>query len=57
MVAAMSGRYDQGDLNTYGAEDDEEMDMILESLERASRTGDGGDASSGTPEMQREERR
>ena len=35
-VAAMSGRYNQGDLNTYGAEDDQEMDVILEALERAA---------------------
>jgi hypothetical protein len=33
----MGGRYDQSDLNTYGAEDDEEIDMILDALERASR--------------------
>lgn len=31
----MTGRYDQGDLNTYGAEDDEEMDMILDALDAA----------------------
>lgn len=32
----MAGRYDQNELNTYGAEDDEEMDSILDALERAS---------------------
>ncbi|MCL3862949.1 hypothetical protein [Actinotalea sp. K2] len=32
----MPGRYDQGDLNVYGAEDDEEMDAILNALERAN---------------------
>lgn len=31
----MAGRYDQSDLNVYGAEDDEEMDAILDALERA----------------------
>lgn len=31
----MPGRYDQSDLNTYGAEDDEEMDSILRALDRA----------------------
>ncbi|WP_454778382.1 hypothetical protein [Georgenia muralis] len=31
----MAGRYDQSDLNVYGAEDDEEMDTILHALERA----------------------
>ena len=31
----MGGRYDQSDLNIYGAEDDEEMDAILDALERA----------------------
>ncbi len=30
------GRYDQLDLNTYGAEDDEDMDVILDALERAN---------------------
>ncbi len=29
-------KYDQNDLNTYGAEDDDEMDSILTALERAS---------------------
>lgn len=33
----MGGRYDQSDLNTYGAEDDEELDLILDALERANR--------------------
>jgi len=32
----MAGRYDQSELNTYGAEDDEEMDSILDALERAN---------------------
>lgn len=32
----MAGRYDQSELNTYGAEDDEEMDSILDALDRAS---------------------
>lgn len=32
----MPGRYDQSDLNTYGAEDDDEMDSILAALERAN---------------------
>jgi hypothetical protein len=36
MVAVMTGRHDQSDLNTYGAEDDEEMDVIFEVLERAA---------------------
>ncbi|MCR6648548.1 MAG: hypothetical protein NVV70_10560 [Cellulomonas sp.] len=30
------GRYDQSELNVYGAEDDEEMDAILDALERAN---------------------
>ena len=34
-VVAMGGRYDQSDLNIYGAEDEEEMDAILDALERA----------------------
>ena len=32
----MTGRYEQSELNTYGAEDDEEMDSILDALERAN---------------------
>lgn len=32
----MTGRYDQSDLNVYGAEDDAEMDSILDALERAN---------------------
>ncbi|MCG2803583.1 MAG: hypothetical protein L6311_16035 [Cellulomonas sp.] len=32
----MAGRYDQSDLNVYGAKDDEEMDSILDALERAN---------------------
>ena len=32
----MTGRYDQSELNVYGAEDDEEMDSILDALERAN---------------------
>lgn len=35
-VVAMAGRYDQSDLNVYGAQDDEEMDSILDALERAN---------------------
>ena len=31
----MTGRYDQCELNVYGAEDDDEMDSILDALERA----------------------
>lgn len=30
------GRYDQTDLNVYGAEDDDELDMILDALEKAN---------------------
>ena len=33
---AMTGRYDQFELNTYGAEDDDEMDSILDALESAN---------------------
>lgn len=33
----MDKRYDQADLNVYGAQDDEEMDSILDALERANR--------------------
>lgn len=36
IVVAMAGRYDQSDLNVYGAEDDDEMDSILDALERAN---------------------
>ena len=32
----MSGRYDPSDLTTYGAMDDEELDMILDALDRAN---------------------
>ena len=32
----MTGRYDQSDLNVYGAEDDEDMDAILDALDRAN---------------------
>lgn len=32
----MAGRYEQSDLNVYGAEDDDEMDAILDALERAN---------------------
>lgn len=32
----MTDRYDQGDLNIYGAEDDFEMDAILGALEKAN---------------------
>lgn len=35
-VTAMAGRYDQSALNVYGAEDDEEMDAILDAIERAN---------------------
>ncbi|MFS0701271.1 hypothetical protein AB6N24_14975 [Cellulomonas sp. 179-A 4D5 NHS] len=31
----MERRYDQSDLNTYGAEDDEDMDAILRAIDRA----------------------
>jgi len=31
----MTGRYDPSDLTTYGAMDDEELDMILDALDRA----------------------
>lgn len=31
----MTGRYDPSDLNTYGAEDDAEMDQILDAIDRA----------------------
>lgn len=34
----VTNRYDQGDLNIYGAEDDFEMDAILNALEEASST-------------------
>lgn len=37
-VIAMAGRYDQGDLNVYGAQDDEEMDAILDALELANQS-------------------
>jgi len=40
----MAGRYDPRDLNIYGAADDEEMDMILDALERASKRDDDADA-------------
>jgi len=36
----MGRRYDQSDLNTYGAEDDEEMDSILDALDCASAEND-----------------
>lgn len=32
----MTDRYDQGDLNVYGAEDDFEMDAILDAVDKAS---------------------
>ncbi|WP_158220821.1 hypothetical protein [Kineosporia sp. R_H_3] len=32
----MTRRYDQSELNTYGAEDDEEMDSILKAIDRAN---------------------
>ena len=32
----MPGRYDPSDLHTYGAMDDEELDMILDALDRAT---------------------
>jgi len=32
----MTGRYDLSDLTTYGAMDDEELDMILDALDRAN---------------------
>ena len=32
----MSGRYDPSDLTTYGAMDDEELDMILNALDRTT---------------------
>ena len=35
-VVIMTGRYDQSDLNVYGAEDDEDMDAILDALDRAN---------------------
>lgn len=38
----MGGRYDQSELNVYGAEDDEEMDAILDALERANREEPAG---------------
>jgi hypothetical protein len=31
----MSGKYEQWELNTYGAEDDEELDTILDAIDRA----------------------
>ncbi|MFS0702602.1 hypothetical protein AB6N24_21710 [Cellulomonas sp. 179-A 4D5 NHS] len=31
----MERRYDQNDLNTYGAEDDEDMDAILRAIDDA----------------------
>jgi hypothetical protein len=36
----MGERYDQSDLNIYGAEDDHEMDLILDALERANKGND-----------------
>jgi hypothetical protein len=32
----MTGRYDASDLTTYGAMEDEELDMILDALDRAN---------------------
>jgi hypothetical protein len=32
----VTGRYDQSDLNVYGAEDDDDMDAILDALDRAN---------------------
>jgi hypothetical protein len=32
----MTGRYDPSDLTTYGAMDDQELDMILDALDRAT---------------------
>lgn len=37
----MGRRYDQSDLNTYGAEDDEEMDSILMALDAWERRENG----------------
>jgi hypothetical protein len=36
----MTGRYDRSEFNTYGAEDDEELDSILDALERANEVSD-----------------
>jgi hypothetical protein len=36
----MTGRWDQSDLNIYGAEDDDEMDAIMKALDDASRDDD-----------------
>jgi hypothetical protein len=32
----MTNSYDQGDLNIYGAEDDFDMDTILDALDKAT---------------------
>lgn len=32
----MTGRYDHSELNTYGAEDDEEMESVLKAIDRAN---------------------
>lgn len=45
-VVAMAGRYDQSDLNVYGAENDDEMDSILDALERANQAQERRRASS-----------
>jgi hypothetical protein len=39
-VEVMTGRYDRSEFNTYGAEDDEELDSILDALERANEVSD-----------------
>lgn len=50
----MGGRYDQSDLNVYGAEDDEEMDAILDALERA---GDSPEPRTALPSPTRDRRK
>jgi hypothetical protein len=35
----MSGRYDQSELNVYGADDDDDMDAILDAVDRALEKG------------------
>ena len=37
----MTNRYDQSDLNVYGAEDDEDMDRILEAIDKALESDEG----------------
>lgn len=50
----MAGRYDQSDLNVYGAEDDDEMDAILAALERVN---DAGEPRAGLPNPTLDRRR